>query len=383
MTRSFWLSAIGAVTLAFNLSAGCPADAHTASAKPRRLQLDARPPHKFRTTNEQFEDTMPELADIISNQDIARRKWEFQTYSYVPRKDDFGYVRSYEIWLGDTLIYQSKKLDHGYYWPVTAMPYNSAVPFPNQPDRTIAMVIGKQAVSHTVTFTAEDLTGNGSADLLVGGYSGGLHCCYSFTLFTSDIKTRKPEKDDKNRKPIVLEAHDSPFFLKDVTNTGSYQLIGYDSTFDSWNCDYKHSPHPLVVLKIAPGRFLLDTNLQKLPPVTAEYMANLVSDTLQKLSLAQAEHGGGCPAGTFYLDSIIWKNMLDLVYCGNGDAAWQYLNMVWNKDTSGWREEGVDTGIARRVKPQVSRDEFLLAFKQQLAHSPYYTQLKELNHWNK
>lgn len=354
------------------LSASAPASAQSEGGKPHKLQLDGRPPHKFRTSSERLEDYHPELLDIIHSQDIARRKWDFQISSYVPRKDDLGYVRSYEIWQGDKLIYQSSELKRGYYFPLIPRPYSPQTAIPSQPQRTVAMLLGKSANINSRNFQVEDLTGDGSRDFMVAGFSGGQHCCYSYALLASDLKTIKP---------LVLDTQQSQFFLKDLSGKGNYQLVGTDSTFHSWNCDPASSPQPLVILRIHPEGFKLADDLLKLPAPDAQYMTELVRESTKQLTESQSQHHNGCPEDAFYLNSLIWKNMLDLIYCGNADLAWQYLNMIWDKSVYGWREEGLESGTGNRIKNKVTRDEFLNAFKLKLATSPYFLDLKQMNHW--
>jgi hypothetical protein len=58
----------------------------------------------------------------------------------------------------------------------------------------------------------------------------------------------------------------------------------------------------------------------------------------------------------------MWHYMLDLIYQGRGDEAFEFCNKVWPK--------------GRKYK-----DKFLASFKMQLTKSPYWPGIKELNSW--
>lgn len=187
-----------------------------------------------------------------------------------------------------------------------------------------------------------DLDGDGTADLLVQSYSGGAHCCYSYTVFSLGGKVKKA---------AILEARNSPFILEDVDGDGRLEARGTDDTFAYWEASYAQSPKPKVIVRLKGGRFELARNLMKKPPISGIAMADEVKKYRQILEDEQ----------TFV--PAWWGRILEFIYSGQGEQAWRFLDLTW-------------------PMRQEKKEEFKQAFQKQLAQSQWWEELKVLNGWD-
>jgi hypothetical protein len=67
-----------------------------------------------------------------------------------------------------------------------------------------------------------------------------------------------------------------------------------------------------------------------------------------------------------------WAVMLELIYTGNGDLEWKFCDWFWPVSDQ--------QSISKKYLADKKR--FLAEFKEQLAESYYWTDLKKMNHWN-
>lgn len=198
-----------------------------------------------------------------------------------------------------------------------------------------------------------DITGDGVSDLIVQHYSGGLHCCWSYSIFSLG---------EEFKRIAHIEGRHTPFDFKDIDGDSIYELIGKDWTFAYWETSFIHSPAPTIILRYEQGTYHLAGDLMKKPsPKPGEFEARLREVRQEMGHAAEANlqnsrwSNGGVP-------SSLWGYMLDLIYAGNGQLAWEFFNRVWSDERKG-------------------KKEFLDVFKQQLATSPYWPEIKGMNGW--
>lgn len=159
----------------------------------------------------------------------------------------------------------------------------------------------------------DDLTGEGEPDLLVSEYSGRAHCCYTFHLF-------RLGEEFKEIQSIPLRDADESAFVKREGRKGLVLVSADFSAFAYFPFDFAGSPAGRVLLSYQGGRFRLDAGLMKANAPTAGEVDDCAR--LFKKSRDWRNRDQPQPLG-------MWYYATDLIYTGNADAAWTFLDGAW------------------------------------------------------
>ncbi|HEY3643965.1 MAG TPA: hypothetical protein VGM16_01390 [Gammaproteobacteria bacterium] len=155
-----------------------------------------------------------------------------------------------------------------------------------------------------------DFTGEGVPELLISESSGGAHCCYTFHLFRLGPQF-------SHIQDIPLLDDDEAAFVRRPGVKGLVLAAADYSAFANFPKGFAGSPAGRVFLSFQDGRFKPDAGLMKSnAPADAE-IAKCAS--LFKPSRDWKE---GQPSG-------LWYYATDLIYTGNADAAWKFLDAAW------------------------------------------------------
>ena len=204
---------------------------------------------------------------------------------------------------------------------------------------------------------SRDITGDGVPDLILLDYTGGAHCCHQYSILSLG-KTFKKIAD--------IDGKDSQVLFKDINGDGVFELALADATFAYWNTAFSESPLPKVVLQFQDGKYALARGLMSAPPPLPAMLAARL-----KAVRSEMRPSADNPAA-LTIAPALWNFMLDLIYSGNGDLAWKVFDQAWPDGAQGWCP---DSG-------EITKEEFLSNFRKQLAESPYWLGIKELNHWS-
>lgn len=185
-----------------------------------------------------------------------------------------------------------------------------------------------------------DVTGDGRANLLVVQWTGGAHCCYILNLFEID-------KDFRHIQTLDL-AHTGFSDFRDLDGEPGLELVVNDWTFAYWRACFACSPAPRLALKFRNGRYKVDRELNRKPPLEGYQLENLAADVG-----SVREWGEGKPPVR------LWAEMLGLIYSGNLDQAWELFELAWPRDVEG-------------------SEEFIADFRETLASSPYWEDVRRL-----
>lgn len=187
--------------------------------------------------------------------------------------------------------------------------------------------------------TTSDKTGDGTPDLAVEYYSGGAHCCYSLYFYElgNEIKP-VPLVDSENIQTIAIGK------MPD----GSLKLASGDNSFAYWNTCFACSPIPEVILTFRDGEFRPDAKLMQKTAPNAVKLKQEAAAVRRKMPLDPYIAGEGAS-----FEDIFWGRMLDLIYSGHEDLAWQFFDAAWNPKKKG-------------------KELFRQDFKKQLENSPFY-----------
>ncbi len=165
-----------------------------------------------------------------------------------------------------------------------------------------------------------DITGSGNPEVIVGSWSGGAHCCFSFEVF---------QLGKDFRRLVKLDAKDSGgAHFEDIDHDGKYEFISNDWTFAYWHASFAESPAPTVILrpqKDAYGNFGYELALglmRKSAPSRARLEA-IINEIR-----AEQDWKHRVPVS-------LWAAMLNLIYTGNAGLAWDVLDQAWPKEKPG------------------------------------------------
>ncbi len=188
-----------------------------------------------------------------------------------------------------------------------------------------------------------DITGDGKPNLVVFHWSGGAHCCYDVYIFSIGDKFRFVDK---------IEGEHGFVGFKDLDGDGALEFTGYDWAFAYWNESFAASPFPRFILKYQNGRYRLAYDLMAKPveQIQEEFKerrpeAIFFQDPCLKERMIWRK-------GDVCVNSDLWAYMLELIYGGHPQKAWDFLNQAWE--------------YGREAK-----EAFLADFKSQLAISDY------------
>lgn len=201
-----------------------------------------------------------------------------------------------------------------------------------------------------------DVTGDGVPDLIIGYQPEG------HTGYRADVYSLGP----KCKKQFRVEGQDNPVYFKDIDGDGACEILVGDSTFAYWQAGYANSAKPRLILRIKNGRPIVAKDLMKAPAPSEEYMSTRIAEALKirEEDKAKAESREFVPR--------MVECMLDFIYTGNASSAFKYLDAVWPGKVG-------EQILLEDGQTRVSKSQFLSQFKQQLAKSPYWSGLKELN----
>lgn len=161
-----------------------------------------------------------------------------------------------------------------------------------------------------------DVTGRGQPDMIVSLFTGGAHCCTMHSVFelAPQFKLLATLNDSND---------DLAHFEREAD--GRYDYITADWTFGYWPTCFACSPSEVVMLRWMSdkngGGFHLDMDRMKKPaPTTAEWNKDL-SAAQKVVAAADADSIG----------TTMWQTVLDLIYSGNSQSAWKFVDALGPK----------------------------------------------------
>jgi len=189
--------------------------------------------------------------------------------------------------------------------------------------------------------TTPDKTGDGTPDLAVEYYTGGAHCCYEITFFELGERVRQ--------LPTIGTGNDRMTAIA-KRPTGGLRFEFAEQSFAYWNINFAQSPMPEVIYefdrsdKLVPRFELMKKPAPTLAKLKRDAAAMRVTVNLNPYTSPEDNFNDW--------KEPFWSEMLDLIYTGHEDLAWQYFDMVWPAKKKG-------------------KQKFLADFKEHLAQSTY------------
>lgn len=292
------------------------------------------------------------------------KKANFGSYSYVPKNEN-GEFKGFKVVSGKTTLLDRKVDEFGTkIWLVHPVDNLTDKHGRSEPNRSIVDIIGNKYSRMSTPFV--DINADGKLEAIVGSFSGGAHCCYTYETFSMS----KPSK-----LLGVIAARDSNFTFADLDGDKIYEAIGNDMTFAYWNTSFAGSPSSAVILRLGPKGYKLALDLMRAPKPGAENFKQMVAESKKALE-ANSKEFKPEDGATMDLAPELWKNMLDLIYTGHSKEAWTLTHQAWLEDKKAlFTHDPSDEKSFKAGGP----DEFIGALLKQLKRSPYWKELKELN----
>jgi len=160
--------------------------------------------------------------------------------------------------------------------------------------------------------TGKDVFGDGNPSLILEGYSGGAHCCYTYRIASL------------GEHPVILSPikNEAPFYVFQDPATQRYRIMTSDGAFDYFDglC-HACAPMPRVVLE-ADRRGLHDVS----PQFAEQYDG--------EIALARAKIGEGDMEKFLTSDfadakGTVLEIVFSYLYSGREAEAWQALDEMW------------------------------------------------------
>ncbi len=182
-----------------------------------------------------------------------------------------------------------------------------------------------------------DLTGNGVPDLVIEDWSGGAHCCTSYSVI---------ELGSVMRVLGTIDTGNVGTWKRSAVDNTPVVLFG-DAAWDYWQASHAESHLPAIYLRWDGRRF---------SPSLQDMAAPCKPD--QDLLAEAAAVPGTAPYDT-RPNPELWARMLDLTYTGHKDKALLFARGAWKP---AWGD----------------LDAWLRGFEENLAKSPYRGAIEDL-----
>jgi len=209
----------------------------------------------------------------------------------------------------------------------------------------------------------KDINGDGIPEMVMERHTGTGQFTgrYSYPIYSIGKRVRKV---------VTIEGMHSPMKFTDLDGDGLYEITGEDWVLAYFLGDFLSSPHPTIILKWQNGVYRLDFKLMEKPSPTKEELKKKAEDLRKSLE----ETIGPFPEGYIlnlphYVHTEAWSYLVDLIYSGNANAAWAFMDMYWI----------IPPGYTKFRDKQKEKLEFIIALKKQLARSHYWKDLRTLN----
>ena len=165
----------------------------------------------------------------------------------------------------------------------------------------------------------DDVTGDGIPNLIVMESTGGNSfpfSCYVFSL--------------GDQFSLIQHLPEGKFV--DINQDGKLECIAYQPGFTFWHASHAGSPAPKLVYEYCGYDYLLAPALMYQPLPGEEEMNQTIEEVKRRCAKVKKEKWGDDHCWhneEVYLDSSVWRYMLDLMFSGHPDEAYDFLDRVW------------------------------------------------------
>jgi hypothetical protein len=175
-------------------------------------------------------------------------------------------------------------------------------------------VFAVRAADARLEHVGEPLTGGRTPGLVIQAFSGGMHCCSQATVIALGPQFKVLG---------TIDGADGEIVFDDLDGDGIPEVKLGDWRFAYWR-DYAFvdTQVPDVILRWKDGAYRPACDLMAGRPPSPAALARRARDLT-------ANWAGGDPPAEF------WGFAVDLIYNGNADLAWQWLDRSWPRSIGG------------------------------------------------
>lgn len=155
-----------------------------------------------------------------------------------------------------------------------------------------------------------DITGNGTLDLIIEGYSGGAHCCFSLDIF---------ELGATANHALDLQSNNCGARLEDINGDGAFEVSTCDDSFAYRYCAYAGSPKVATYYEYGEGLYR---------PVTNSYASQFDAQIASEVERLSASSGSGGGWDNTNKCDVLGLTLVHL-YTGNPSQAYQTLEQYY------------------------------------------------------
>jgi hypothetical protein len=163
-----------------------------------------------------------------------------------------------------------------------------------------------------------DVNGDGKPELIVQGFSGGAHCCYTYRIV--GLTQGMPLiREIHNQVPVVFKARDD----------GAVELNTGDGVFDYFLIPHANAVIPQLFFRLD-GKELVDLGPQHLSDYDREIekaRSQLNAEDLDKLK--KSNYSEGMLFDQLATVQKVITIVLNYLYSGRQDEAWRTLDEMW------------------------------------------------------
>ena len=170
----------------------------------------------------------------------------------------------------------------------------------------------------------DDITGDGIPNLIVMESTGGNSFAFSCYVFSLGDQFR------------LIQCLPEGKFV-DINQDGKLDCIAYQPGFTFWHASHAGSPAPKLVYEYCGYDYLLAPALMYQPLPKEEEMNQIIEEVKGRCAkLKESKWDAHCwHYEEVYLDSSVWSYMLDLMFSGHPDKAYDFLDKVWPEGEEG------------------------------------------------
>jgi hypothetical protein len=163
-----------------------------------------------------------------------------------------------------------------------------------------------------------DVNGDGKPDLIVQGFSGGAHCCYTYRIIglTDGL-------------PVVREIHNQVPVVFKTQEDGRVELNTGEGVFDYFLVPHANSVIPRIFMRLD-GDQLVDVGSEHIADYDHEIekaRGELTPDELDKLK--KSTYSQGMLFDQLPTVQKVLTIVLNYLYSGRQDEAWKALDEMW------------------------------------------------------